>query len=229
MRAKGNERVAGLIANSEGAIGYVGYEFARQLGLNTAAHREQGGRRSWSHRRGACRRGLAWADMPENLRAFVPDPDGVNSYPIVTFSWVLLRKNYKNPETAKALRELFQWALRDGQGHARRARLHSTAIRHRGESADGTKQYQGSRLANFASDETRRDARQVLPKLIISMIVETMEIKTAVTALAALAQETRLSIYRLLVEAGPEGVAAGRISEKLECSWGDVILSFEGA
>ena len=43
-----------------------------------------------------------------------------------------------------------------------------------------------------------------------------MEIKAAVTALAALAQETRLSIYRMLVEAGPEGVAAGRIAEALE-------------
>jgi ArsR family transcriptional regulator, arsenate/arsenite/antimonite-responsive transcriptional repressor len=43
-----------------------------------------------------------------------------------------------------------------------------------------------------------------------------MEIKTAVTALGALAQETRLSIYRTLVEAGPEGVAAGRIGEALE-------------
>ena len=38
----------------------------------------------------------------------------------------------------------------------------------------------------------------------------------AVTALAALAQETRLSIYRLLIEAGPEGTAAGRIGEALE-------------
>src|ERR671915_1612345 len=43
-----------------------------------------------------------------------------------------------------------------------------------------------------------------------------MEIKAAVTALAALAQETRLSIYRLLIEAGPEGVSAGRIAETLE-------------
>jgi DNA-binding transcriptional ArsR family regulator len=43
-----------------------------------------------------------------------------------------------------------------------------------------------------------------------------MEIKAAVTALAALAQETRLSIFRLLVEAGPEGVPAGRIAETLE-------------
>lgn len=42
-----------------------------------------------------------------------------------------------------------------------------------------------------------------------------MDIKQAITALAALAQETRLSIFRLLIEAGPEGIAAGRIAEEL--------------
>lgn len=43
-----------------------------------------------------------------------------------------------------------------------------------------------------------------------------MEIQAAVSALGALAQQTRLAIFRLLVEAGPEGVAAGRIGETLE-------------
>jgi len=43
-----------------------------------------------------------------------------------------------------------------------------------------------------------------------------METKAAVVALTALAQETRLSIYRLLVQAGPDGVAAGRIAETLK-------------
>jgi DNA-binding transcriptional ArsR family regulator len=38
----------------------------------------------------------------------------------------------------------------------------------------------------------------------------------AVACLAALAQETRLSIYRLLVQVGPEGMPAGRIGESLE-------------
>ena len=42
-----------------------------------------------------------------------------------------------------------------------------------------------------------------------------MEIRTAVTALCALAQETRLAIFRLLVEAGPEGLCAGDISARL--------------
>jgi DNA-binding transcriptional ArsR family regulator len=42
-----------------------------------------------------------------------------------------------------------------------------------------------------------------------------MEIKEATAALAALAQETRLSIFRLLVEAGPAGVPAGQLAEAL--------------
>jgi ArsR family transcriptional regulator, arsenate/arsenite/antimonite-responsive transcriptional repressor len=43
-----------------------------------------------------------------------------------------------------------------------------------------------------------------------------MELKQAVAALGALAQETRLSIFLLLVEAGPQGVAAGRLAESLD-------------
>lgn len=42
-----------------------------------------------------------------------------------------------------------------------------------------------------------------------------MESKSAVTALSALAHEGRLGIYRLLVEAGPEGLVVGHIGEKL--------------
>lgn len=45
-----------------------------------------------------------------------------------------------------------------------------------------------------------------------------MEIKEAVAALAALAQETRLAAYRLLVQAGPDGLAAGRIADALAVS-----------
>lgn len=40
-----------------------------------------------------------------------------------------------------------------------------------------------------------------------------METKDAVLALAALAQASRLGVFRALVQAGPEGLAAGRISE----------------
>lgn len=42
-----------------------------------------------------------------------------------------------------------------------------------------------------------------------------MKIELAVEALAALAQKSRLSIFRLLVQTGKEGVAAGTLAEKL--------------
>jgi ArsR family transcriptional regulator len=42
-----------------------------------------------------------------------------------------------------------------------------------------------------------------------------MKATEAVTALAALAQETRLNVFRLLVEQGPSGMAAGEIAETL--------------
>lgn len=43
-----------------------------------------------------------------------------------------------------------------------------------------------------------------------------METKQAVQALGALAHDTRLAIFRLLVQVGPEGMAAGQIGDKLD-------------
>jgi len=45
-----------------------------------------------------------------------------------------------------------------------------------------------------------------------------METKDAVIALAALAQDSRLAIFRLLVQAGPAGLAAGTIAQRLGVS-----------
>jgi ArsR family transcriptional regulator, arsenate/arsenite/antimonite-responsive transcriptional repressor len=42
-----------------------------------------------------------------------------------------------------------------------------------------------------------------------------METKNAIKALGALAQESRLAVYRLLVQAGPDGMAASSIGEEL--------------
>lgn len=51
-----------------------------------------------------------------------------------------------------------------------------------------------------------------------------MNTKQALAGLGALAQETRLEIFRLLVQRGPEGVAAGAIAEALGVA--DTTLSF---
>jgi DNA-binding transcriptional ArsR family regulator len=55
-----------------------------------------------------------------------------------------------------------------------------------------------------------------LDRTSIFHYIGNMEYKPVVPILAALAQETRLAIFRLLVERGPDGMAAGAIAEALD-------------
>jgi len=54
-----------------------------------------------------------------------------------------------------------------------------------------------------------------------------MESDQAVTALAALAQPTRLAIYRILVAAGKGGMAAGQVAEKLHAAPASLSFHFK--
>jgi DNA-binding transcriptional ArsR family regulator len=46
--------------------------------------------------------------------------------------------------------------------------------------------------------------------------MDTVETKNALAALNAVAQESRLAVFRLLVRAGPQGMAASKIAEHLQ-------------
>jgi phosphate transport system substrate-binding protein len=117
IRAKGNEGVAGALQHAEGSIGYVGYEFARRLALKTALLENKAGRFVAPSPESASA-ALRGVQIPENLRIFVPDPDGPDSYPIVTMSWILAYKNYSDPKKSGILRGFFTWCLNDGQNDA---------------------------------------------------------------------------------------------------------------
>src|SRR5512132_1415800 len=54
-----------------------------------------------------------------------------------------------------------------------------------------------------------------------------METSAAVAALAALAQDNRLDIFRLLVQAGPEGMPAGRVAEALDLAPNTLTFHFD--
>ncbi|MGA2401210.1 MAG: phosphate ABC transporter substrate-binding protein PstS [Syntrophobacteraceae bacterium] len=118
MRAKGNEGVAMLIEHSAGSIGYVGLGFAQKLGLKAAALENRAGRYVEPTYESAMA-AMASAELPENLRLFLPDPEGEDSYPIVTLSWILLYQDYDYPEKAEAVKGLFGWCLEAGQTFSR--------------------------------------------------------------------------------------------------------------
>ena len=54
-----------------------------------------------------------------------------------------------------------------------------------------------------------------------------MKTQNAVAALAALAQDNRLDIFRLLVQAGPDGMPAGRVAEALDLAPNTLTFHFD--
>jgi phosphate transport system substrate-binding protein len=116
MVARGNEGVAGRIKQSANSLGYVEYGMVQRTGLKMAWLENQSGQFIQPHG-GSGLATLKNVEMPENLRAFFPDPAGEDSYPIVTYSWLLLYKSYDDPKKAAALKHYVKWCLTEGQGY----------------------------------------------------------------------------------------------------------------
>lgn len=116
MTAVGNEGVAQRIKITQGAIGYVGYEFAHRLGLPVAALQNKAGAVvPPSPAAGQAALASVGDQVPADLRLFVPDPLGAESYPILGYTWILLDARYADPAKAEALKTALGWGLGEGQ------------------------------------------------------------------------------------------------------------------
>jgi phosphate transport system substrate-binding protein len=111
---KDNAGISAQIQQTAGTIGYVEYAFAKQLDLATAAIENKSGQYVPPTLENAAK-ALVALTLSEDLRGTVADPEGIEAYPIVTYSWLLAYKRYADPQKAKALREVVQWGLTEGQ------------------------------------------------------------------------------------------------------------------
>jgi phosphate transport system substrate-binding protein len=115
--AKGNEGVTAQILQTEGSLGYVEYGYAKQQEMTSASLENKAGEYVVPSGETAAK-ALSAVALPENLRAFLADPEGKDSYPIVTYTWLLAYQNYDDPNKLKALKEVVNWSLTDGQAFA---------------------------------------------------------------------------------------------------------------
>jgi phosphate transport system substrate-binding protein len=112
--SKGNEGVTSTLQQTIGAIGYVEYGYAKQSKLTMATLENKAGK-FVEPNTASGQAALAGGQLPPNLRLFLPDPDGADAYPIVTYTWLLLYKNSDKPASTAALKEIVKYCLTDGQ------------------------------------------------------------------------------------------------------------------
>jgi len=118
MMVPGNDGVAGRIAISQYSIGYVEYSFARLLNMPTAAiENNSGAFVKPSAESGAAALASAASEMPQDGRQVILDPEGPDAYPIVSYSWLLLKETYE-PQVSADIREFVEWGLTEGQAMA---------------------------------------------------------------------------------------------------------------
>ena len=119
MLMRGNEGVAGRVLQTEYSIGYAEFGFAQRLGLQMAELQNAAGAFVGpSIASGEAALAGSAAEMPENLRLFIADPAGPASYPIATFSWLLLYASQGDAPTRAAVADFVRFGLTDGQALA---------------------------------------------------------------------------------------------------------------
>lgn len=106
MGAKGNPGVAGTIKATEGAVGYIGSEFAFAQRIPMALLQNQAG--NYVEPSIASISASAKADLPADTRVMLTNSSDVDAYPICGFTWLILYKEqaYDGRSEAQALETL---------------------------------------------------------------------------------------------------------------------------
>jgi len=112
IKSPKNDGVTATIRQTPGAIGYIEYSFAKLAKVDFASLQNKAGSYATAGTNGDA---LAAVKLPENMIAWVSDPDGAGSYPITTYTWMIFRKHNEDPAKAKALREMVEYGLTEGQ------------------------------------------------------------------------------------------------------------------
>jgi phosphate transport system substrate-binding protein len=113
-KSKGNEGVTASITTTPGSIGYIEFGYATGAKLAMA---------SLENREGAyikpsiesAQAAMAAVTMPDDLIAWLPDPEGESAYPIVTYTWIICYKTYGDAKKVEALKDILTFCLTEGQ------------------------------------------------------------------------------------------------------------------
>jgi len=113
-RSKGNEGVTASLKTTPGSVGYIEYGYAKSQSLPMATLENKAGE-FVAPTTESGQAALASAQLPDDLVVWASDPETRESYPIVTYTWLILYKQYGDKKKLETLQGLVAYALGDGQ------------------------------------------------------------------------------------------------------------------
>jgi phosphate transport system substrate-binding protein len=117
LGGKGNEGVAGLVQQTPGSIGYVELIYAIGAKITYGPVKNPSGAfvNASLASVSAAAAGAA-ANMPDDFRVSITNAPGKDSYPISSFTWLLIPAKIQDQAKKKAITDFLKWMLADGQG-----------------------------------------------------------------------------------------------------------------
>jgi phosphate transport system substrate-binding protein len=113
---KGNEGVAGLVRQLPGAIGYVELIYALQNKISYGEVKNAAGNWQKASIAGVTEAAASIKQMPADYRISITNAPGANSYPISSFTYLLIPVHAADPTKGKVIKDLLSWIVKSGEG-----------------------------------------------------------------------------------------------------------------
>ena len=119
LGGKGNEGVTGTVKNTPNSIGYVEliYAESNKIPYGNVKNAADTFVKASLSAVSAAAAGAA-KDMPDDFRVSITNAPGKASYPISTFTWLLIPEKFSDAAKRDAIKGFLGWALKDGQSYA---------------------------------------------------------------------------------------------------------------
>jgi phosphate transport system substrate-binding protein len=118
LGGKGNEGVTALVQQTPGAIGYIELIYALNNHIPFADMQNHEGRFVTANLEGVTAAAAATAsNMPADFRVSITDAPGADSYPISSFTWLLVYQQQTDKAKGEQIVKFLKWVLHDGQSY----------------------------------------------------------------------------------------------------------------
>ena len=115
LGGKGNEGVAGMIRQMPGSIGYIELIYAVQNKIPYGTVKNASGNFVKASLDSVTAAAASMKTMPADFRVSITNAPGKDSYPISSFTWLLIPVQAKDAAKGKIISDFLDWMLDDGQ------------------------------------------------------------------------------------------------------------------